>query len=87
MSFRVGDWVRLARRPPWAAALPAESQRVIDFCVGRVFRIDDIAPGDLYVLDVSADVDARFEGFGNDLRVEADHLEPAVPPSFSFRRR
>jgi hypothetical protein len=80
-GFRVGDWVRLTGRPPWTDQMPLETRRVIDHCVGKIFRIDDLAPGDLYVLDVSAEVDARFGGFANDLRVESDYLEPAAPPT------
>jgi hypothetical protein len=76
MRFAVGERVRLARRPAWADRMPPETQRIIDHCVGKTFRIDDIAPGDLYVLDVSVEVDARFGGFANDLRVEAEYLEP-----------
>lgn len=83
MAFAVGDWVRLIRRPAWAEGMQLQVQQVIDACVGGAFRIDDVAPGpqgELYVLLLGEDIDARFGGFMNDLRVEAEYLEPAAPP-------
>jgi len=80
MAFAPGDWVRLARRPQWADRMPPETQQIIDACVGKVFRIGEVAAGGLYVLDVSDEIDARFGGCLNDLRVEAEFLEPANGP-------
>ena len=58
--------------------MPPETRRVIEHCVGKAFRIDRIEEdGVLYVLDVSGEVDARFGGFANDVRVEDEYLEPA----------
>jgi hypothetical protein len=57
--------------------MPPETRRVIDHCVGKAFRIAGIEDGVLYVLDVSGEVDARFGGFANDVRVEDEYLEPA----------
>jgi hypothetical protein len=35
------------------------------------------------VLDVSAEVDPRFGGYMNDIRVEPEYVAPAMPPSGS----
>jgi hypothetical protein len=55
--------------------VPSETQRIIEFCVGRVYSIVEIDENGLYVLDVSSDIDSRFGGRFNDLRVEAEFLE------------
>jgi len=60
--------------PPWVAQLPGESQRVFEFCVGRAFPIAGIDQHGLLVLDVSQDVDPRFGGFMNDIRVEPEFV-------------
>ena len=73
--MRIGDRVRLTSLPPWVARLPAESQRVFEYCVGRTYPIVDETSEGLFVLDVSVDVDERFGGFMNDLRVEPEYLE------------
>ena len=70
-----GSTVRFARLPDWVASLPDESRRVFEFCLGRTYRIDDIDKEGLFVLDVSRDIDHRFGGFMNDIRVEAQFLE------------
>ena len=70
-----GSTVRFARMPEWAAQLPDESRRVFEFCLGRTYRIEEIDPHGLFVLDVSTDVDTRFGGFRNDIRLEAEFLE------------
>jgi len=67
---KIGQRVRLATLPPWVADLPQESQRVFEFCVGRVFPVVEIEQHGLLVLDASQDVDVRFGGFMNDIRVE-----------------
>jgi hypothetical protein len=71
---KVGQKVRLAKLPPWVAGLPPESQRVFEFCVGRIFPVAEIDAHGLLVLDVSFDVDSRFGGFMNDLRVEPEFV-------------
>ena len=71
---KVGQRVRLARLPHWVADLPQESQRVFEFCVGRVFPIAEIDQRGLLVLDVSQEVDSRFGGFMNDIRVESEFV-------------
>jgi len=38
---------------------------VFAFCVGRTFRVSEIDRAGLLVLDVSAEVDRRFGGYGN----------------------
>jgi hypothetical protein len=54
--------------------LPEESRQVFRFCLGRSYRVAEIDALGLYVLDISGDVDERFGGFGNDIRVEAEFL-------------
>jgi hypothetical protein len=69
--FRAGDWVKFAKLPPWVDRLPPESQAVFKFCLGRTFCIDEIESNGLLVLDVRSQVDQRFGGFMNDIRLEA----------------
>ena len=73
--IQAGSIVRFAKMPEWVAQLPEESQRVFKFCLGRTYRIEEIDPQGFYVLDVHADVDQRFGGFMNDIRLEAEFLE------------
>jgi hypothetical protein len=73
--IKPGALVRFAKMPSWVANLPEESRRVFRFCLGRVYRVEEVDSSGLFVLDVSADVDQRFGGFGNDIRVEAEFLE------------
>jgi hypothetical protein len=47
-------------------------------CFGRIYRIEEIDGQGLLVLDVSADIDHRFGGFMNDIRLEAEFLEEVV---------
>ena len=71
-----GDRVRLVRVPPWVAKLPEESRRVFEFCVGREFRVVEVDESrGVLVLDVSAEVDQRFGGRMNDIRVEREFVE------------
>ena len=71
---KVGQRVKLAKLPPWVSELPKESQCVFEFCVGRVFTVAEIDQHGLLVLDVSQDVDTRFGGFMNDIRVEPEFV-------------
>jgi len=70
-----GSTARFVKMPEWVATLPEESRRVFECCLGRSYRIEEIDGQGLFVLDVSADIDERFGGFMNDLRLEAEFLE------------
>ena len=61
--------------PEWVGQLPDESRRVFEFCLGRTYRIEEIDGKGLFVLDVNADIDERFGGSMNDIRLEAEFLE------------
>jgi len=80
-----GSLVRFARMPHWVVDLPEESRRVFEYCLGRVYRVEEVDAHGLYVLDVSADVDERFGGFRNDIRLEAEFLEVEDPSPGRFR--
>jgi hypothetical protein len=45
------------------------------FCLGRAYRVSEIDANGLLVLDVSEDIDHRFGGFKNDIRLEAEFVE------------
>ncbi len=89
-----GSRVKLAEMPPWVAQLPDESQGVFRFCLGRIYRVDEVDEHGLFVLDVSHDVDREFGGYLNDIRVEVEYLEEVshdaffgrVPPNHAFNR-
>ena len=70
-----GSTVRFLRMPEWVASLPEESRRVFEFCLGRVYQVGVVDEQGLFVLNVSGDVDQRFGGFRNDIRLEAEFLE------------
>jgi hypothetical protein len=61
--------------PDWVAKLPDESRRVFEFCLGRTYRVHEIDGQGFFVLDVSADIDHRFGGSMNDIRLEPEFLE------------
>jgi hypothetical protein len=42
---------------------------------GLTYRIEEIDKQGLFVLDVRSDMDERFGGFRNDIRLEAEVLE------------
>ncbi len=71
----VGSRVRFAKMPGWVDQLPEESRRVFLLCLGRVYRVEQIDEHGLFVLDVSGDIDHRFGGLHNDLRLEPEFLE------------
>ena len=75
MMITVGSTVRFARLPQWVAQLPDESRRVFLFCLGRSYRVAEVDQHGHFVLDVSGDIDQRFRGFANDIRLEAEFLE------------
>jgi hypothetical protein len=70
--IQTGSRVRFLRMPEWVASLTEESRRVFEFCLGRVYQVEDVDERGLFVLDVSGDVDQRFGGLRNDIRLEAD---------------
>ena len=70
-----GSMVRFVKMPVWVSELPPESKRVFEFCLGRVYRVDEIDQRGLLVLDVSENIDKRFGGFGNDIRLEPEFLD------------
>lgn len=70
-----GSKVRFVKMPAWVDQLPPESRSVFAFCLGRTYRVEEVDAQGLFVLEVSADIDGRFGGFGNDLRLEAEFLE------------
>ena len=67
--------------PAYVATLPAESQRVFRFCLGRTYPVAEINQWGQIVLDVSADIDHRFGGYMNDIRLEPEYLREASAPS------
>jgi len=77
---KAGQRVKFARLPNWVADLPDESQRVFAFCLGCVYTIEEIESHGLLVLDVSQDIDSRFGGYMNDIRVEAEFVEEEFAP-------
>jgi hypothetical protein len=75
-----GDWVRLIALPERLGSLPEESQQVFRFCLGRTYRVDELDPWGHLVLDVSPDIDHRFGGYMNDIRVEQELVEVVPKP-------
>ena len=73
-----GSTVRFAKMPEWVARLSHESRRVFEFCLGRVYRVQEIDEQGLFVLDVSGDIDHRFGGCLNDIRLEAEFLDEVL---------
>jgi hypothetical protein len=63
-----------------------ESRRVFNFCLGRTYRVTEIDQQGLFVLDVSKDIDHRFGGFMNDLRLEEKYLEKVIRKARPTRR-
>jgi hypothetical protein len=61
--------------PEWVARLPQESRRMFEICLGRRHRVAEIDEHGHFAWDVGADVDDRFVGCANDLRLEAEFLE------------
>jgi len=78
--IQVGSNVKFAKMPEWASQLSEESRLVFEFCLGRTYRVDEIDSHGLFVLDVSGDIDHRFGGFMNDIRLEAEYLELVASP-------
>jgi hypothetical protein len=61
--------------PDWVATMPEESRRVFEFCFRRSYSVEELDPLGLFVLDVSGEIDDRFGGLFNDIRLEAEFLE------------
>jgi hypothetical protein len=70
-----GSRVKLATIPTWVKQLPEQSQLVFASCLGRVYSVTEVDVHGLFVLDVSAEMDSKFGGFMNDIRVEREFLE------------
>lgn len=70
----IGDYVTFDELPGWVSGLAARSQQVFQYCVGRTYPVVEIDDNGLCVLDVSVDVDEKFGGYKNDLRIEAAYL-------------
>ena len=73
--MKPGDMVQFCKMPEWVDNLPRKSQRVFRACLGKTFRIDEIDSQGLFVLDVSHEIDKRFGGYMNDIRLEAEYLK------------
>jgi hypothetical protein len=73
--IRAGSTVKFAKMPDWVQQLPDESRRVFQFCLGRIYRVEKIDENGLFVLNVSDDMDNRFGGSHNDIRLEAKFLQ------------
>jgi len=77
--MKVGDCVTVHSLPDWVSTSPQESRQVFEYCLGRTYLISSIED-DLYVLDVSVDIDEIFGGLYNDIRLEAEYLTLATCP-------
>lgn len=85
-NIRVGQIVAFSTVPKWVADLPPKTQQIFQFCRGKPYKVVDIDPNGLLVLDVSQDVDKKFGGRFNDLRIEPEHVEE-IKPSRKTRAR
>ena len=74
--IQAGSRVRFSRMPEWVRSLPERSRRVFEFCLRRTYTVEEVDEQGLFVLDVSGDIDERFGGFRNDIRVDAKSLLP-----------
>ena len=73
--IQAGSTVRFSRMPEWVQTLPEESRRVFEYCLGRAYPVEGVDEHGHFILDVSGDVDQRFGGSRNDIRLEAEFLE------------
>lgn len=74
---KVGQFVVFEKLPDWVRILPANSRKIFEFCRGKPYRIVEVDANGMLVLDVSADVDQRFGGRFNDLRIEPQYVRPS----------
>jgi hypothetical protein len=63
--------------PDWVAKLPKKSRDIFHFCLGRPYKVLEIDNNGFLVIDVSPEVDERFGGKFNDLRVEPKYVRRA----------
>jgi hypothetical protein len=77
--IKVGGTVRFARMPDWVSQMPEETQRVFELCLGHSYRVVDIDQNGHFMLDVSAEADPLFGGFGNAILLEREYLEEVEP--------
>ena len=75
--IKTGDTVIFKILPPWVETMPERSRQVFKFCLGRTYRVSEIDSNGLLVLEVGKDIDHRFGGFMNDIRLEAEFVEKA----------
>ena len=61
--IQAGTTVRFTKMPEWVEA-----------CYGQSYRVSEIDGQGLFVLDVSAQIDPRFGGILNDIRLEGEFL-------------
>ena len=73
--IQAGSKVRFVKMPDWVAAMPNKSRRVFEYCFGRTYLVEEIDSQGLCVLHVGVDIDKRFGGVCNDIRLEAEFLE------------
>lgn len=78
--IRPGSLVKFVRMPEWVESLPKESREVFIHCLGKPFPVIEFDESGLCVLDVSAEVDAKFGGLMNDLRIEMKELVEVMDP-------
>ncbi len=71
----IGSHVILSVLPDWVAGLPEDSQHLFRRCVGHPLPVDEIDCNGLVVLDASK-FDSEVGGQFNDIRVEAELLQP-----------
>ncbi len=88
--IQAGAWVRLKAIPPDVAAGDERTRAIFDCCLGHVYPVEETVRvrGSnivLHVLDISADIDHRFGGFMNDIRVEDAYLKVVPAPGSGHR--
>ena len=75
-----GDRVALVTLPPWVWGLREPGADVFRACLGRTYEVTEIDEHGHFVFDVSADVDARYGGSHDDIRVEPRFVRHAPGP-------
>lgn len=79
--IRPGDWVMMPALPPLGVAAARRVAGRLRALRRPPYRVAEITPDGQLVLDVSGDIDARFGGYQNDLRVEPELVRPVEPPT------
>jgi len=85
--MKAGDKVRLLRPFKGIERMPSRTRDIFDHCLDKIFEVTEVTRDGLLVLDVSAEVDAKFGGFKNDLRVEPECVKLVQPKTSSRDRR